>query len=110
MHVDARGRYCGEAYAQHCDDAHLDSYFWQVVRVAQRCGDVEAELLAVLNRGVPKPNACRPALHHMPTGSRAAEDAAHHTTDSVFSFHEASDRGQLLSSNNSVVAADSWIS
>ncbi len=37
--------------------AYLDSNLRQVVGVTQRGGDVEAELLTVLNGGVSKPDA-----------------------------------------------------
>ena len=42
---------------------YLDSHFRQVVGVTQCCGDVEPEVLAVLNRGVSQADAQRTSLH-----------------------------------------------
>ena len=43
--------------------AYLDSHLREVVGVTQGGSDVEAELFAVLNGGVPKPDAHGPSLH-----------------------------------------------
>ena len=39
-------------YHETSESAHFDCCLWQVVRVAQRRGDVEAEHLVVLNHRV----------------------------------------------------------